>query len=295
MKKKIFAVIAAYNEEKHVNKVIKKTKKYIDNVILVDDGSKDHTVEIAESYGERVKVFHQENSGAAAARNNAVQHAHGKWVAFLDADDLWAPDKVEKQIAACPTQKWSHTNSVFIGPEHDGKTKSSDRAPQYGGNVLQNLVENNFIGTSSVIMRKDVFKELGGFDESLRAIQDWDLWLRAAMRYEIAYLPEVLGKYRVHASSTSRSTRKTLPHHLTVINRAFAKGGAGAAMPNLKKIALANSYGTCSIIAEESHDPWFALLCGIRALAYQPDSLWRWKSIARIVLREIPKELIRKH
>ena len=287
----VSVIMPAYNAELYIaesiESALKQTLKALE-VIVVDDGSNDKTVEIAESFGKRVRVFRQKNGGAATARNYAVNQARGDWIAFLDSDDLWNSEKIETQISNCPNMVWSHTNYVFIGSGHDGTVKSSERAPQYGGNVLSNLVINNFIGTSTVIMRRETFLELGGFDESLRAIQDWDLWLRAASKYELGYIPQTHAKYRVHAASTSRSARKTLPNHLEVINNTFAKGGAGEAIPNLKSHALANSYGVCSLIAEESHDTWFALRCALWALLYQPGSLWRWRSVIRILLLEVP-------
>ncbi len=138
--------------------------------------------------------------------------------------------------------------------------------------------------TSTVLVRRNVFFAAGGFDVALRALQDWDLWLRIAAKHEIAYLPDPLTRYRVHASSTSRSPRKTEPYHLDLIRRIFDENGVGASMTHLRRQTLAESYGVLSTIAEESGDYSFAFICAVKSVWYYPNSLYRWKSIARIAL-----------
>ena len=131
---------------------------------------------------------------------------------------------------------------------------------------------------------REVFLEMGGFDPTLRALQDWDLWLRIASKYDLAYLADPLVYYRVHALSTSRSPRKTEPYHLELIKRTFAPDGVGASMPHLRKRALASSYGALTVIGEESRDYRFALRCAIRSTWHYPWEIYRWKSILRIAL-----------
>ena len=253
-------------------------------IIVVDDGSTDDTVERVRAFGRRVTLYQQENAGAAAARNHGAELATGEWLAFLDADDLWAPDKLERQLDHVGELAWSHTDWFFIGADHTEAVTGSSRSPQYGGSILPELLVCNFIGTSTLMVRQEVFREVGGFDPTLRALQDWDLWLRIASKYDLAYLAEPLVYYRVHALSTSRSPRKTEPYHLELIRRIFARDGAGASMPHLRKQALASSYGTLAVIGEESRDYWFALSCAIRSAWYYPWNIYRWKSILRITL-----------
>ena len=253
-------------------------------IIVVDDGSTDETVERVRAYGNRVTLYQQNNAGAAVARNQGAKLAIGQWLAFLDADDLWAPDKLERQLNHVSDLAWSHTDWFFIGTGQSGTITGSSRAPQYGGSILPELIVCNFIGTSTLIVRREVFLEMGGFDPTLRALQDWDLWLRIASKYDLAYLADPLVYYRVHALSTSRSPRKTEPYHLELIKRTFAPDGVGASMPHLRKRALASSYGALTVIGEESRDYPFALRCAIRSTWHYPWEIYRWKSILRIAL-----------
>jgi glycosyltransferase involved in cell wall biosynthesis len=138
-------------------------------IIAVDDGSSDRSVEILESYSDRVALVEQKNSDAAAARNRGVRVARGKWIAFLDADDLWAPNKIQRQLDVRGHCLWSYTDSIFMGGVNDGR-KDSDLNEKYQGRVLEMLVRNNFLCVSSVLIEREAHLDAGGFSESLQSI-----------------------------------------------------------------------------------------------------------------------------
>jgi len=294
----VSVIIPSYNSGEYlraaIDSALNQTFKALE-VIVVDDGSTDNTVDIASSYGDKVILHQQENAGAAEARNSGAKIASGEWLAFLDADDIWDPVKIEKQLEHCGNYTWSHTDSVFIGFEQDGTVRCSDRCPKHGGNVLPMLIVNNSVSTSTVMVKREAFFEVGGFDKSLRALQDWDLWLKLAAKHELGYLPESFTQYMVHSGSTSRSPRKTLPYHIKIINRTFAPDGVGAAYPHLRRGALSDSYSILSHIAEESLDPIIALNCAVKAAWYRPNDLYLWKCIARIILKGFPDALRNKN
>lgn len=286
---RVSIVIPVYNGEKYIQETLESVlgQTYADReVIVVDDGSTDGTLEILSTYGDKLRVFRQENRGAAAARNKGIQEATGKWVAFVDADDVWLPEKLEKQLAACGDYVWSHTTSLFSGGVNNGK-RDCDFTPKFSGAVLEKLVKGNFITTSTVVVERKVLLALGGFDVSLRSIQDWDLWVRIASENDLGYLGEELTIYRVHPASASRSTRKTLPNHLKVIERMFDKGGAAESLPHLKHAALSTSCSTCSYIAEEEGDYWFALKCAFLMVRYQPFSAGSWRRALTLIIKYI--------
>lgn len=283
----VSVVIPVYNAEKHLEEtlasVFAQTYPHIE-IVAVDDGSKDRSIQILEQYPGRIHVVKQTNAGAAVARNRGVQEAKGKWVAFLDADDLWTPDKVQRQLEACSGYAWSHTDSVFVGGVNDGR-KDSDFTKKHQGQILEQLICSNFIGTSTLMIQRQVFLDAGGFDESLRSIQDWELWIRIARQHPIGFVDAPLMKYRVHAVSASRSTRKTLPNHLKVIDKVFAIGGPAEALSHLKSSAKARSYGICSQIAEEEGDFSFALRCSMMACQQEPTDPSRWVRVTKAFIK----------
>ena len=274
----VSVVIPVYNAERYIEEtlasVLAQTYPQVE-IIAVDDGSGDRSVEILRRYGERVRVFTQQNAGAAAARNRGVQEARGKWIAFLDADDLWVPDKLEKQLALKDRFQWSYADCEFMGGVNDG-CRDSDFTEKHQGWVIDKLVCGNFIGTSSLVIARDVFLEFGGFCEAMSNIEDWELWLRIAPHYEIGFIDEVLCRYRIHPTSVSRNTRNTLPSHLKVINWAFGDDGPARQWPELKSKAVSQSYSVCSGIAEEEGDLTFALRCAISACRFQPGEIQLW-------------------
>lgn len=286
----VSVVIPVYNAAEHLKETLESifSQTFTNlEVVAVDDGSADDSVAILRSYGDRVVLVEQENQGPAAARNQGVKHARGEWIAFLDADDLWVPGKLEAQLASMNGCEWSYTDSIFMGGANDQK-RDSELNDKPSGDVFEALICGNFIGTSSLMIKRAVFLEFDGFDQQLRSIQDWDLWMRIASRYPVAYLGEPMVKYRVHSSSTSRSTRKTLPNHLRVINKVFSLDGVGASKMHLKPLAKANSLSICSQIAEEEGDYAFAFQCAIRAFGEQPANAGRAiraiKSAIKLVL-----------
>jgi hypothetical protein len=144
---------------------------------------------------------------------------------------------------------------------------------------MPELVIENFIGTSSVMIKKDIFSEFGGFNTALSALEDWDLWLRVATKYEISYTSKVLGHYRVHAESVTRSSRRTMPQHIALINRIFADDGVAHQFQPLKTKTLVKSYQINSYVSEQEGDFSFAIYCALRAVLAQP---WRLKLYSRL-------------
>ena len=284
----VSVVIPMFNAEKYIesalDSVFNQTYTHLE-VVIVDDGSSDESVEIVNNLNsDIVRLIQQENSGPAAARNRGVKEASGQWIAFLDADDIWEVNKVEAQLASLGNAKWGYCDSLFMGGPNDGR-RDSELNAKHQGMVLQQLTCANFIGTSGVIIERAVFLQSGGFDGALRSIQDWDLWLRIASEYEVSYCNQALVRYRVHSESTSRSARKTLPNHKRVIDKAFAVGGAAARYPHLRAKTLANSYSICSHIAEEEGDLNFSLQCALQSSLCLKSSLSAWVRFVKLVVK----------
>jgi glycosyltransferase involved in cell wall biosynthesis len=184
-------------------------------VIVADDGSTDGTAEELhrrypdESILRYVPLPHR--GLPAATRNAALMQARGRYVAFLDSDDLWCVDKLALQVAALekhPDIGWSFGRARFL--YEDGRRGPSTHAPWLyrSGWVLKRLLKGNFVPASSVVVRKELLDTLGPFDEdpSLRAAEDYELWLRLSHRSRALALPQVLILYRLHTTNASSTT-----------------------------------------------------------------------------------------
>lgn len=283
----VSVVMPVFNGERYLEATLASVfaQTYPDiELIVVDDGSTDRSLEILEAFGNRVVLVRQQNRGSAAARNLGIQKAKGKWIAFLDADDIWEPEKIQRQLAQCGGFIWSYTDTVFMGGVNNGR-RDSEFTPKLHGAVVDKLICGNFISTSAVLVSRQALLEVGGFDESLRSIQDWDLWVRLAGCWPVGYVDEPLVRYRVHSGSTSRGTRNTLPNHMRVIDKMFAPGSVGAGLQHLMPKAKANSYGICAQIAEEEGDYSYALYCAVWALRCQPSVWLRWEAAVKGALK----------
>jgi len=211
---KVSAIIPAYNAEAFILEAIRSIEAQtypIDEIIVVDDGSKDGTVAKVEQYGsKRVKLVRKPNGGSASARNLGIQVACGDVIAFLDADDQWLPQKVEKQI-----ERMQQTGAALV---YCGKVWVDEqgrpivnRDPQVSypeGEILKDLIQGNYItSTSCVVATRESLAQAGGFDESeiMRNGQDYELWLRMTRTVEVAAVAEELVLYRRHSANVTNN------------------------------------------------------------------------------------------
>ena len=205
----VSVIIATYNRahiiSHAIESVLKQTCKDYE-IIVVDDGSSDGTEQLLrERYAEKIVYIGREaNAGLSAARNTGIQAARGRYVAILDDDDLWLPEKLEMQICLIekqPSLGLVYCNSFTVN-EHDevlGELKGTKK-----GTIFDDLLSSNCLGPpSGVLLPKKVFAQTGYFDEDLTALEDWDLWIRVAQWYAIDFVERPLLKYRVHSNNMS--------------------------------------------------------------------------------------------
>ncbi len=182
-------------------------------VVVVDEASTDGTAELLRRVSEaepRVRtVHHAEARGLPAARNVGIAAAAGRWVAFCDDDDVWAPDKLAAQleVTAATGASWAATSAVVVD---EGLAPVGVNRIDVEGDVLARLRRANIFpaGASSMIVDRDLARSVGGFDESLRSSEDWELWLRLAVRSRVVAVDRPLVAYRLTSRSMSRSVQR---------------------------------------------------------------------------------------
>jgi glycosyltransferase involved in cell wall biosynthesis len=178
-------------------------------VIVVDDASTDNTQEVLAGFAsERLRcITHSVRRWQSASRNEAIRAARGKCIAFVDADDLWLPNKLQLQVdfleshpsvglVYCDIESFDHATGQSLG-----RISDSVRLPS--GDVLASLLISNFIMSPTPVVRRKVFDEVGFWGEAIQKCEDWDLWLRIAARYEVGLVPMVLARRRVHPNAIS--------------------------------------------------------------------------------------------
>jgi len=214
MKRKVSVIIPAYNAEKFlafaVNSVLSQTMENFE-LIIVDDGSVDNTREIALKFSEndmRVKCYSIENRGRAGARNFGCRQADGEWLAFLDADDCWADNKLERQLESVQDEVGLiYTERTWVDENGDILENQPEKYELPQGYIYEKLIDGNYICTSSVILKRDLFLTVGGFDESpnYKNCQDYDLWIRISPLAKFVSLRETLCFYRLHDDNAHKN------------------------------------------------------------------------------------------
>ena len=205
----VSVIIPVYNRAKlidsSINSVINQTYP-INEIIVIDDGSIDGTYDLVKSSFPQVILKYQENKGVSYARNVGINSAKSKWIAFLDSDDEWLPNKVEEQIDLLNTNssfKICHTDEIWI--RNQVRVNPMKKHRKYGGNIYNNCLPLCVISPSSVIIHKDIFNDVGLFDEELPVCEDYDMWLRICSKYSVLFLDQkLIKKYGGHDDQLSK-------------------------------------------------------------------------------------------
>jgi glycosyltransferase involved in cell wall biosynthesis len=196
-------------------------------VIVVDDGSTDDTRQRLQSFGQEIRYVYQQNKHLSAARNNGIREARGVFIALLDSDDIWAPEKLARQVELFdrfPDIGLVGTESFSID-DQGSRVKPDNEDPCVGQFVevaLGDLLEAGMFGPSSVVIRNECLDVVGLFDETLRSVEDLDMWLRVAARYGVLKLLEPLTGLRVHNESMSTKAEPMLHNHQKVLTKSFS-------------------------------------------------------------------------
>ncbi|MBI3013693.1 MAG: glycosyltransferase [Candidatus Tectomicrobia bacterium] len=206
----VSVVIPTYNRRHFLPEAVASVRRqtYRDwELIIVDDGSEDGTREMLEKLGGPVRLLFTEHRGVSAARNRGLAEARGKYIAYLDSDDLWHPHKLQIQVEymeAHPAAVVTYTDEIWI--RRGVRVNQKKKHRKYSGDIFAFCLPLCIVSLSSALLRRDVLVELGGFDETLPACEDYDLWLRLARMYPFHFEPRpLITKRGGHPDQLSRS------------------------------------------------------------------------------------------
>src|SRR5574341_182862 len=222
---RVSVIIPCYNNEPYLRECLDSVlnQTFSDyEVIVVDDGSTDGTEVIIQNYLPRVKYLRQSNQGPAAARNAGIEAASGEYIAFQDADDIWYPEKLEAQVKfmeANPRFAWIYSEMCTFNDRQILQASWFSDRPTHQGKVFEQLINNNFIPTITVMIKKETLLSMNCFDVNLRSCEDKDIWLRLAWKYEIGRLNKVLAKRRFHSHNLCRDNRLMIASEVEVMRK----------------------------------------------------------------------------
>lgn len=242
----ISVIVPAYNAERTLLPTLESVQRqtFTDfELIVINDGSSDRTLELLEQIAEpRLKVFSYSNGGLPTARNRGIAHATGEYITFLDADDLWTPDKLELQLVALqqhPQAGLAYSWTYYM--DEQGASFHRCQPVNFTGNVYPQLLIGNFLDSgSNPLIRRQAIATAGEFEPTLKSCEDWDYWLRIAAKWEFVVVPKAQIYYRRTVGAMSSKIEVMEKYHLIVIDRAFQ--AAPAQLQYLKPRSLAQVY-----------------------------------------------------
>lgn len=270
-------------------------------VIALDDGSTDGTREwLAELNDERVKlVFNEANLGTYGTLNVGLNHATGDFIAVLNDDDVWHPTKLEKQLAlfdSHPKVGLVHTDGRFIdggGQVLEGNPLGFAFPRTETGDVLLALMDANKIIASAVLVRRECFDKLGGFNDAYFGSGDWEMWYRIAEHYDIGYVAEPLTDYRVHGTNASHKLDRIWKDDQMLREWIAARTSSyvGRFSPDDLRRAEAHNWACLGTVRTLNGDHSGGRDAYRKSLELDPG---RWKSRARMLATFLPRSVFRK-
>ncbi|MDQ3063471.1 MAG: glycosyltransferase [Acidobacteriota bacterium] len=279
---KVTVIIPAYNAEKFIeqtiNSVLAQTFQDFE-IIVIDDGSKDKTAEIINSYGFLVRCIQTTNGGVSRARNLGIDNALGEYIAFLDSDDLWEPTKLEKQVALLDENPniglcFTALERVDRNLKLIGKTEAQNYPDFCEALLLYSCVVTG--SCSSVMLRTEIAKQTGGFDTNFTNHEDWEYWLQLSLITEFAPISEYLVKYRTVEGSASFNNPAVIESNVKgVLNKFFAAPQLPEKYCKLRNKSYSNNWLILS--GEYLHAKQYAdsLRCLWNALRLYPQNITR--------------------
>lgn len=286
----VSVVIATYNMGHYLAQAVQSalSQSYRNvEVQIVDDGSTDDTPKVTRQWeaDPRVQVHTQSNSGQASAKNTGVKLSRGRFVAFLDADDLWLPEKLSRQMELFRGRpEIGVVYSDYQCMDGDGRILSKGVTNMRRGWVSGALLIENFVCYSAGVVRRECLERNGCFDESLGMGIDYDLWLRLSAHYQFDFVPEPTVRYRIWPGQMSKNYRKRYQSAIRIM-QSFLDNNPRIVNRSVVRNAWAHTYvGRGNTTLWRESDRPAAMRDYLRALRCVPWYWPAWRSMARSLI-----------
>jgi len=291
---RVSVIIPAYNAATYLPHAMESVMRqtFADwEIVLVDDGSTDHTAAVCQEYQsklQRLQYIHQPNRGISAARNTALQAARGEFIALLDADDVWLPQRLERGVKVLDSEPETglvHARVARIDGNGVVLGQLKVEPKHLSGRIARNIYTRRaHIICPTAMFRRTCLETIGLFDEALRTTEDRDLWFRIARRWRVAYIDEVLAYYRLSPLSVTKDLNGLLNGQIQFVSKHY-QSGACTRMEQLE--ALGNIYRELgdSMFREGKLTP--AIVNYLRAVRYYPLSIPNTYMLFRAMMEPI--------
>lgn len=250
MQPAVSVIMPTYNRADYLKKSVQSVldQTFTDfEIVLINNYSTDDTLEVISAFNDdRIKVINFKNDGIIAkSRNRGIMHSVGKYIAFLDDDDLWCPDKLELQIKymeSHPEFSLVYSNALIIDEYENRTDLLIDSRQAKTGQVFPGLLYENFIPILTVLMRRVIFETNGPLNEDpcIRGAEDYEYWLRAALKFDFGYIDEPLALYRVHGECVSGAVNRPLlwqkVRHSFIDNPEVPEKYHSEIIPNIERV-----------------------------------------------------------
>lgn len=285
-------IMPVYNTEKYLSAAIKSVidQTYVNwELIIVNDESPGDTRHVVKMFTDsRIKYIEQSNSGPAATRNTGMYSSNGDFIAFLDSDDIWHNNKLEKQISI-----FTHKPDIGVvysqreTIDEDGNTITGYLPKLYNGMVLNKLWVDNFVCNSSAIISRKIFNKIGGMNKNLRMSEDWEYWLRIACYFKFDYVDEPLVKYRVHDEQVSKKIDLRINVCADIRNNFIKEHGHLLTYSTKRKARSYQAFNRALRTVGLKPKQAVIIDC-LKALAIYPFMTYSWKNFVRILILSHP-------
>jgi glycosyltransferase involved in cell wall biosynthesis len=294
-------IIPAFNAAKYLSAALESViaQTFQDwQIFLIDDGSTDNTADVVAPFldrcGSKIRYIKQENRGLPAARNTAIRASESEFLALLDADDVWLPCRLAESFNAMmdrPQAGLSYGLITIIDPEGKiGETFEGSKGPVDGWIAPYIYMRTVELPCPTITFRRRCIEEVGVFDETMRATEDRDLWLRIALRYEVAFIPRVLSYYRRSPTSMSADGQRMLQAQLRFIRKHYGAQGCGFLN---RQAALSRCYKQSAEGLKLRGQPLAALQYSLKALVLYPLGFDCYRTAGSLLLNWIASPKLR--